>query len=524
MIKRSELYIALILSIIFSLITLIPYWIAYAQTQPENVFSGFLINPIDGFSYLAKMRQGFDGSWLFHLSYTDDPGKGAFLFVYYLFLGHLTRWLGIAPIVLYHAARLIGAIAMFSVAFLLLCRFLKSSHLRWGAFLLILVGSGIGWVGLPFGILSSDLWIVESIPFLTAYANAHFPLATALFLALILIFVSEGRSKWRTAGISFILASLLALIQPFSLLPLFAILCAWLGWETWLESRQEKQSTRGKGVSKKWLLYGSIVIGALPWMLYDYWLTITHPSIAAWNLQNKTPSPPVLEYILGFGAVLFLAIVGAILHRSSNKQSDRLLIVWAVVQMLLLYVPFGLQRRLSLGLLFAFVPLAIYSLDLWAKGRRNYIFALTILILISIPSNLIVVGSGIAGAKAGASEIMLEKDEVAAYEWLTSHARAGELILAGPSAGNRIPAYADLRVLYGHPFETVDAEKQEALVERLYSTDVSALEGIVELEELGVTYVFFGPEERELGTPSWLSNQGLIYNSGEYSIYEISFP
>ncbi|HEX9680036.1 MAG TPA: hypothetical protein VGA32_01180, partial [Anaerolineales bacterium] len=63
-------------------LTLIPYWIATGQAPGDAVFSGFLLNPTDGFSYLAKMRQGWDGEWLFRLSYTDAPGTPVLLFAY----------------------------------------------------------------------------------------------------------------------------------------------------------------------------------------------------------------------------------------------------------------------------------------------------------------------------------------------------------------------------------------------------------------------------------------------------------
>ncbi|MCK4961839.1 MAG: hypothetical protein KAS19_05105, partial [Anaerolineales bacterium] len=53
--------------------TLAPYFLASKLGQPA-IFSGFLINPMDGFSYLAKMRQGAEGSWLLHLPYAPEPG------------------------------------------------------------------------------------------------------------------------------------------------------------------------------------------------------------------------------------------------------------------------------------------------------------------------------------------------------------------------------------------------------------------------------------------------------------------
>jgi hypothetical protein len=71
------------------LLTLLPYLWANAAAGSGHVFAGFLLNPLDGATYLAKMRQGWEGNWLFTLPFTADPGPGSFLFTYYLLLGPL---------------------------------------------------------------------------------------------------------------------------------------------------------------------------------------------------------------------------------------------------------------------------------------------------------------------------------------------------------------------------------------------------------------------------------------------------
>jgi hypothetical protein len=105
----SRLHIALI--IIFLVLCTLPYVEAERVSGPETVFGGFFLNPIDGNTYLAKMRQGWDGAWQFRLPYTAEPGEGSYLFIFYLFLGHAARWLGIPPA---HVppARVLAGVAM----------------------------------------------------------------------------------------------------------------------------------------------------------------------------------------------------------------------------------------------------------------------------------------------------------------------------------------------------------------------------------------------------------------------------
>jgi len=524
MIRKEELLKAVALGTLVSIITLVPYGLAISLAKPEGVFGGFLVNPIDGFSYLAKMRQGYEGQWLFHLPYTVESGEGAFIFLFYIFLGHLSRWTGIPSIVLYHLVRFLGSVFMFSMAFVFVSQFFKTKILRWGAYGIILLGGGLGWIGVPFGLLASDLWIVESIPFLTAYANAHFPLATALFLALVLIFLIKARATYLNMIVIFLISTVFAMIQPFSMVPLFIILFLWLLLETWIEANGHEGSILMMRIREKWFLFFAMIAGALPWFIYDYLLTIHHPVIAAWNEQNITLSPPIYDYILGFGAIFVLAVFGILKGLFRSTKEERLLLVWVIAQALLLYAPFALQRRLSLGLFFALVILALLTLNQFVVNQKRIRLLVLAVLILSIPSNLIVLGSGIAGMMKKDPLVVLEKDEMMAYQWLSSNAVPGEIILAGTIAGNRIPAFATLRVFYGHPFETVNAKESKALIEGIFSAEDVQDDGIEELQSMRVTYVFYGPEERELGQPEWLEGLDANFISGEYSIYEISAP
>ncbi len=58
--------------------------------------AAFLFGSDDGYSYLAKMRLGLRGDWLFTLRYTAEPHSGALLFLPYIALGKLTG-LAVSP-------------------------------------------------------------------------------------------------------------------------------------------------------------------------------------------------------------------------------------------------------------------------------------------------------------------------------------------------------------------------------------------------------------------------------------------
>ena len=158
-----------------------PYWLAY-RVSGEYVFTGILINPADGNSYLAKMHQGWNGSWRFTLPYTAEPGPGALIFTWYLFLGHLARWTGASLDLVYALARAGGGLALLLSAYVFLGHFLPEPRARLSGWLLFALGSGLGWLAVPLGAFTSDLWVAEAFPFLAVFSNAHFGLATALLL------------------------------------------------------------------------------------------------------------------------------------------------------------------------------------------------------------------------------------------------------------------------------------------------------------------------------------------------------
>ena len=112
MFNSKHIEFPLFICIIVLLLVTLPFVIATCSGGDNYIFNGFLLNPLDGNSYIAKMYQGWEGSWRFFLPYTSEPGEGAYLFLFYLGLGHLARILNTPLLVVYHFARLMGCIVL----------------------------------------------------------------------------------------------------------------------------------------------------------------------------------------------------------------------------------------------------------------------------------------------------------------------------------------------------------------------------------------------------------------------------
>ncbi|MBN1562910.1 MAG: hypothetical protein JXA10_03680, partial [Anaerolineae bacterium] len=70
--KREWQQVAIFAGIVM-LLTTLPYVIGWLAQNDTWEFGGFLFGADDGYSYLAKMRLGTRGDWLFTIRYTHEP-------------------------------------------------------------------------------------------------------------------------------------------------------------------------------------------------------------------------------------------------------------------------------------------------------------------------------------------------------------------------------------------------------------------------------------------------------------------
>lgn len=503
--------------------TLLPLAWALANNagSPDVQFMGLLVNPLDGMTYLAKMEQGLRGNWLYTLPYTPEPHDGAALHMFYLFLGHVARLTHLPPLIIFHIARVLTGLFMFFALYQLGAAVWSRVQSRRLFFGLTAIGSGFGWLVItldPNAIdpasnrLLPDLNMPEAFPLYAVFANPHFPLAIGLIALIGSIYIEVYRPgnheepTFYNKGLFLTLASLLlSIAQPQALVPICAALAVYLVVRliaTW----------RAPLYEASWAV--PLWFPAAPFVLYYVVVVQLNPAMAAWNAQNVTPSPPPQYYLAAFGPLLLIALPG--LGRALRRfepDGDQFMLVWLVTNAALLYLPINLQRRVVIGLI---IPLAYFAVraihDYWQNvvPARLWRAAVILLFVFILPSNVLALGVPLVGAVVNTQSgleghLLIENEYRDLLVWMRLQLPQETdgrptVVLASPDVSMYVPAWSGPRVVFGHPYETIDASKKREEVLDWYSgKECGLLEGGEwEGKRWQVDYVVLGPRERAL--------------------------
>lgn len=527
--RRWVLGFALVAMVVVSL----PYLIGYAVQGDEWVFTGFVFGVEDGNSYLAKMMRGYAGDWLFRTSYTTHPQSGLLVLFPYLLLGKLTAPPGqhVQMVALFHLFRFAAGVLVFLATYDFLALFIRKVSLRRWGLALGTMGGGLGWVFVLLGqtdwlgSLPLDFYSPESFGFLALYGLPHVALGRALLLwgmTAYLAIESSPRGGLH-AGVFWLG---LGLMQPITVLIAWVVVGAYV---VVLGFCQLWQQRRGRATHwARWKEYLQRALVAIllssPLVIYTTVVFLGDPFAQAWSAQNLLPSPHPLHYLLAYGLMLPFAIVGARRVLRDGSWKAWLPVAWVLIAPILVYAPVSVQRRLAEGVWVVIVLLAINSLDREKVPRG--ITLDPVVFLLAFPTSLILLAGGLLAAWRPAKPLFRPVDEVAAIRFLDTVAEKDAIVLAAYESSNVLPVWAPVRVVIGHGPESINLEKIRPRVEATFQENVGDEARLAFLEEYDVQYLFWGPNERQLGdwNPNGTEYLSLIYQEEGYYLFEVSSP
>src|SRR6202521_5671437 len=451
--RARRIRFALIFATAIAALSLLPYVLAYLWAPAGHHFAGFFFIADDATTYLAKMRQGADGSWLWNDPYTSEPHGGVFLFGFYLLFGHLAALTHLPLIATYHLARITGAVALV-LAVDRLCRRLLPPQQRNLALVLVILGSGVGFLAQAAGnpaILGSrvealDLHLPELSGWYSILAIPHFAWATALIVVALLgllgIMAARG---WRPLVLTSLSLIALTAIHP-QMIPVLGVI--WVAYRALLLLWRQRPSWRALAAE------AAAFATTLPLLAYQAWILFRDPTIAEWARQWRHQAPGPVSLALSLGLPLLAAIVGMVVAWRRRDQGLAMLLVWPPLVAVLLYLPnvANIQRRLLDAL---FVPIGILAAvglgSLTGRLRRARARRIqAVLVTVCCLSSAIVLAIALRFASGAFAEAYINDDAWQAMQWLSAHHQAGDRALSAPAAGQLLPAWAGVPVYVGH--------------------------------------------------------------------------
>lgn len=512
---RREWQFSMLVAFVAAILTQLPYVLGHTFARPGTEFTGLLINLEDA-SYLSIISQGMDGAWQYHIQFTSEPHSPAFLYGFYLVLGHLARVFSVSNVVMWHLSRVAAALFLFLTVYAFLSRYLPDVQQRRVAYLIAIFGAGFDWFVFPFesiGFASGvpiDFKMPEAHLFFSALTYPHFSVGIALTLSsFMLIQGAWDQHSWRAAILAGISNLALGVVYPFLIYLVFAVLGVYFIYLSWCARKIER-----------WRLATLLVSFLIPAPLYVYYAYVLMANLVfrIWDAQAVTLSPNPLHYLLTYGVILFLG--GSVLVDSFRKQKEFVFLwIWVIVAAILLYSPLNAQRRFVEGLQ---VPLAIlattgifqmllprleqtrffralvsrprYSVE----GLRSVIFA-SLLFALSISSLIILIQLSAMTALQQPDPLFRPSAELHAMDWLRDHSLRNDAVLASYPTASYIPARSGNIVFVGQRYETNHFDEKVRQSEIFFDAKTSdAWRGDL-LKQNHIAYVFVGPRERELG-------------------------
>lgn len=463
-----------VLSAVVMLSTCLPYAYHLLTTPPDAVFTGNCEQTADQNTYFMWARQVREGRLLVYDLHTSEDHEPILPSLPWLVLGLIGRVIPVPLPYLYHALRLALGFIYLLLVYLALSEFFERERERAYAFVIVAVGSGFGLLtdSINAGAGRTVIVSADLMPELWAYHSLlvlpHFTLALVAVAALVYCLLrAYRRPTWRLALAAALCLTLLTLVHPFTAAVMVPLLTL-----HFVASRLIKPS----GWRAAWVNLVAL-LGFLPPAAFLAWQVSSSEIMRAWSAQNVLPSPPPLVYMIGFGVVFPLALLGmaVILRKVERSAADWLVILWPMVAAIGAYSGplIKFERRCVEGVHLPVAMLAALAVTGWAIPRLRTRFAwgerrahrvcLVILLLLILPTNVkLLVDDSLS------QEGAIPADWLRAFEWLRDNTQESARVMTPPLVGNFAARYADRHVYVGHHQQTIDFTNKHARARRFF--------------------------------------------------------
>ncbi len=544
--EASEwVFVGITIFIVFVL-TSLPYLFAYITTPADKQFMGIMLDVPDHTQYFSWMHDLAQAN-LVPNRLTPEPNRAIFFNLLWWMLGRLGRLLNAGYPVMYQLLRFAGAVLFLLLAYRVCGWFLSDRRQRRLAFLIIALTSGFGWVlillkytlakgQLP---LPLDVYIAEGNTFLDIMAYPHF-MAAALYI-FVFDLMLRGRARGRL--IYAIFAGLVALFlgwqHAYDLVLVYGI----LGFYVVLKILRDRRLP-------VYLIYGGLILGLISWWpaIYSVLLTRADPvwkQVLAQFANAGVYTPPPWQLPILLGIPLLIALLTVILRNPLRlrgwSDNDLFLLAWLVGNLLLIYIPTDFQIHMLNGIQ---VPIAIlaasgfyryilpnlerlYSrLKAGAQGNAAWLSRASVafLLLAILPTNLYLWSWRFFELSQHTYPYYLYKDEISAFSWLSENGSINDVVLSSLMIGQYVPMMTGKHAFLAHWAQTLDFYGKQKLVQEFFNIQTSDSRRQEILIKYDVNYIFYGPQEKQIGSYSPGDSPMLqkVYSNSLVTVYKVN--
>jgi hypothetical protein len=513
-----------LISITILAIISIPYWVAYSSETDDLLFRGSYFDEVDYSVHISMMQAGRMGSWAYEMRFTSEEHQPAYLRMFYIVLGHISKWVDLSVETTYHAARwLFGFIALFSIHQLCIKVF-QDKKLALIAFLLISIGGGAGWLQLalastsPKVLVPIDFSLIDAYIFFSIAIFPSFSFTLALMtisLKLYLDFLNTG--KLQTVIFISLLAVVCQATNPIAFMLIDVAIAGATFFLWWKNNKIEMYQ-----------LYAltTIACAQIPLLVYNISILERDPFWSQFTLQNQTSSPSPGYYAWGFAPFWLFAIYGTMLAFREKNPTFAAMSTWIISGFIFAYLPLPVQRRFLLGITIPLGILATYALNHLIKQasirmpriiKYDGLVYFSFILLSSFSLINLVLGSSLY-IQTLPEDKFYPRDLESGLMWLDSNAAPNDFTLGNIRTGQLVAQRTRLKSYVGHPMETLFFDDKIASTEAYYKGKAPANW----LHRTPIRWVIYGPYEEEF-TPIFIPGPDLklVYQNDTVRIYKV---
>jgi|GEM_PF-6878389 len=474
-VSTKELLFALLFGIVIILFLEIPYFYGtYISSSSAHYTHLLNASPADYIIYYNLIEQSKNGAFLFQNFFTSEPHAGVYFSPLWLLLGKIASVNNLESHTIFELAKIVSGLLCILMLYCFIAYFFKNKKHRKIALVVTTLSAGISFFALPYITYISqnipirqglfypiDMVISEAFTFSILSHSALFSLSLTLMLSIFWLFLRRTESFW---GYFFLgtSAATLGLMHIYDLITITVVATLYVLFTFIVKKRLHLQY-----VYRLLLIFFVFAVCAS----YFYILFNTDPVLGGWAMQNKVITSYLFPTLIGFGALIPLALYGS--YRAAKTSNYRLIFLafWAIPCFILAFSPLPFQRKLfqgisvPLGILSTYAIIALYQKSgIFKRKTAATIYQGVLLSVLSIAlflTPLYITFFQIHDFSKKEFAYFLNKNEQDVFTYLEKNVRDSEHILASPGYDQLIPGIIFKRVYSGNDHQTINYAKKE---------------------------------------------------------------